>query len=352
MTRGSFSIGELFGIPIRLHWSLLGLVVLWLILAPSLVEGLRAVIMTMLVFASVLAHELGHALVARRLGILTRGILLMPLGGVAMLDERPKTPRDELFIAAAGPATSLLLAGLAFALSFAELGQAVDDLVVINLMLGLFNLLPAFPLDGGRILRAALQPRFGLIRATRAAARAGRAIAAIGFVFAIWHHQLLLGFVAVFVFVAGAAEERQQLLHGMVSTRSVFDVMQRISATITAGTRAEEALRILATQPGVAALPVVFGERIIGIVHRQPIIVAVAQGEDVGVANLVDRNIITQEGDGPLMPLLMKMQESQSHAAIITREDHVAGIITLERLADAFKQVLSGRRGAGETGAG
>lgn len=342
MTRGSFSIGELFGIPIRLHWSLLGLVLLWLILAPSAVEGLRAVLMTLLVFGSVLAHELGHALVARRFKVRTTEIVLMPLGGIAMLEERPMTPRHEFIIAFAGPLTSLGLAAVAFGLTFAVPEEAISDVMYINLMLGAFNLLPAFPLDGGRMLRAGLQPRLGLIKATRIAARVGRVLAVVGFIAAIWNHQLLLAFISMFIFMAGANEEKQQLIHGMVSSQSVFGIMQRITASIGAGTRVDEALQILASQPGVAALPVVYGQRIIGIVHRQPVIIAVAQGEGVGITSLVERNIITQDGDGPLLPLLMRMQEQQSAAAVITRDDAIAGIITLERLAEAFQQVLGG----------
>jgi Zn-dependent protease len=340
MTRGSFGIGELFGIPIRMHWSLVALVVLWLFLAPSAVEGLRAVLVTLLVFGSVLAHELGHALVARRFRVQTREIVLMPLGGVALLDDRPARPWHELVIAFAGPLVSLVLGGLAFAVYQFYSDDFVADLGAINLMLGVFNLVPAFPLDGGRMLRSGLQMRLGLMRATRIAARVGRIIAAAAFVYALWHHQVFLAFIAIFIFMAGTQEERQQLIHGLVSSQSVFGIMQHITAVVPTTSRADEALRILASQPGVAALPVVYGDRVIGIVHRQPVVLALAQGEDPGIANLVDRNIITHDGDGPLMPLLMRMQAQQSHAAVIMRDDHITGIITLERLADAFQQAL------------
>jgi len=344
--RGTFSIGELFGIPIRMHWSLVALLVLWMALAPDMAEGLRGVIIVMLVFGSVLVHELGHALVARRFGVSTNQIMLMPLGGMAMLNDRPNSPREEFIIAGMGPATSLALAGIVYLAYTLAPSDILKDLFEVNVLLGLFNLLPAFPLDGGRMLRAGLQVKVGPMRATRLAARIGRVIAAAGFVIALWQHELLIGIIAIFIYSAGAAEEKQQLLHGMVSTQSIFTVMQRISGYISAGIRVDEALVVMASNRGIEALPVVFGERVIGIVHRKPIIMAAAQGQDsginAGISSLVDRNVITHEGDGPLMPLLMRMQETQCHAAIITDQDRITGIITLERLADAFKQVLNG----------
>lgn len=340
--RGSFSIGRLFGIPIRVHWTLIGLMVLWLAVAPSALQAVRAILATILVFASVLLHELGHALVARRRKVDTTQIILMPLGGAAMLAERPKTPRDELLIAAAGPATSLVLGGLAFLASLAfPAVEIASDLASINLMIGLFNLVPAFPLDGGRILRAALETRLGPLKATRISARIGRALAVAGFGIAIYLGQPMLAFVAVFVFMTATNEERSQLVFGIVSRRSVHQAMERVLEGIPVGVTVPDALRMLAAQPRLTALPVTFGARIVGVVHRQPLLAAAAHGELGAIGTFVDRNVVTQEGDGPLIALLVKMQEAQSPTAVITEGDEVRGIITVEKLAETFRAAAS-----------
>jgi len=169
----SFKIATLFGIPIRLHWSLLaflGLVALW-------GGGLAGLLLTGAVFFSVVLHELGHALVARRKGMPIADISLYPFGGMARLLGVPRTTGDEILVAAAGPAVSLLLA-LAFA-GLAALSQVevLRRLAEVNGMLAVFNLLPALPMDGGRILRAWLARRRGFYRATRLAARVARVLA-------------------------------------------------------------------------------------------------------------------------------------------------------------------------------
>ncbi len=341
--RGSFSIGRLFGIPIRVHWTLIALMALWMLVAPSALQGVRAVLATVLVFASVLLHELGHALVARKRGVDTKEIVLLPLGGAAMLAERPKTPRDEFVIAAAGPLVSLVLGGLGFIASLAAPEvEVLADIANINLMLGLFNLVPAFPLDGGRMLRAALETRLGTLRATRIAARIGRALALVGFGLAVYFSQPVLAFIAVFVFMTATNEERSQLLVGIVSRRSVHQAMERVLEGIPAGVTVPDALRLLAAQPRLTALPVTFGARIVGVVHRQPLLAAAAHGELGAIGTLVDRNVVTQDGDGPLMALLVKMQEAQSPTAVITEGSEVRGIITVEKLAETFRAAAEG----------
>jgi Zn-dependent protease len=169
----SFKIASLFGIPIRLHWSLLvflGLVAAW-------GGGLAGLALTGAVFTSVVLHELGHALTARRMGMPIADISLYPFGGMARLLGVPRTTRDEILVAAAGPAVSLLLA-LAFAglAALSEL-ELLRRLAEVNGMLAAFNLLPALPMDGGRILRAWLARRRGFYRATRLAARVARVLA-------------------------------------------------------------------------------------------------------------------------------------------------------------------------------
>jgi Zn-dependent protease len=209
---GAWSIGRVFGIPVRVHWTLLVLGVL-----VGLTEGagaLGTILSATLLFASVVVHEVAHALVARAHGIATRDIVLTPIGGVARLEDMPRSGRAEVLIALAGPAASLLLSAAAFA-ALALTGKVVlgasllSTLAWSNAMLGLFNLLPAFPMDGGRVLRGALNERIGLVRATNAAARIGRVAAVVLGLVGLFTTNVSLVLIAFFVWSASGRERAQ-----------------------------------------------------------------------------------------------------------------------------------------------
>jgi Zn-dependent protease len=335
--RWSFPIGSLFGIPVRVHAALAVLLLFVAIIAPPQLNPIQLVMTAVLIFGSILSHELGHALVARRHGIETRTIVLHPLGGAAVLSDRPSTPKAEFQIAGAGPLVSFLLSGVGF-LGFAATGlEFFEHLAWPNLLIGAFNLLPAFPLDGGRMLRAGLETRLGSERATRWAAWIGRVLATGLFIAGIALTQPMLALVGAFVFLAGTAEERSTMIHRFITTRRVHEAMDGVAASIPAGADLANALRILMEQPSLSALPVTFGTRVIGVVHRQPLLVAAAHEATGGLGELVDRNVITQEGDGPLVGLLRRMGETQSRAAVIVEGDEVRGIITIDRLLEALR---------------
>jgi Zn-dependent protease len=197
-------LGRLAGIPIRLRWSfllLLGLVFLWM-------GGLSGVFIVALTFASVLVHELGHALVARRLDVRIAGIDLHFLGGAAMMVDPPRSARDEMLIAAAGPLVSLALAGLGLGLGAATGLGLVTILGWVNLILGIFNLIPALPMDGGRILRAALARRLEYGRATDVAVTVSRVFVLLFAIGGLVSGQLQLALLAGLLWMLGSAERR------------------------------------------------------------------------------------------------------------------------------------------------
>jgi Zn-dependent protease len=209
MHMSGWSIGRVFGIPIRLHWSLLALGAL-----VGITQGqgaLGVLVAAALLFASIVAHELAHALTARLYGIETRDIVLTPIGGIARLEGLPATGRAEVAIALAGPIMSLAIAGSALAAQSVLapaglLGWTLGTLASSNAMLGLFNLVPAFPLDGGRVLRGFLHERIGLTRATDVAASVGRFAAIVmGFV-GLLSANVSLVLIAMFVWVASGRE--------------------------------------------------------------------------------------------------------------------------------------------------
>jgi stage IV sporulation protein FB len=206
------------GIPTRIHASF-ALVLLWIGFstwgeAHSGLAVMFGIGFALAVFACVLLHEFGHALVARRFGIETRRITLLPIGGVAELERSPEDPRAEMWIAAAGPAVNFAIAGVLalIGLSFGIfagsglLSVVLSGLLWANLMLGAFNLVPAFPMDGGRVFRAWAAKRYSRVRATQMATKLGRALA---FGFGLWGlyaSNPMLVLIAAFVWFAAGRE--------------------------------------------------------------------------------------------------------------------------------------------------
>jgi Zn-dependent protease len=196
----SYDLARIAGIKTRVHASF-GLLLLWVAFSAyrstgSAAGALLGLAFVILIFGAVLLHELGHALTARRFGIPTRAITLYPIGGVAEIMGPPRTPKQEIAIAVAGPAVNFVLAAIfgGVSLFLPEVGlipMFISALAWANLGLGLFNLLPAFPMDGGRVLRAAISKRYGPLRATMYAAGLGK-VAAVGlFIYGLTHNPWL-----------------------------------------------------------------------------------------------------------------------------------------------------------------
>ena len=245
-------IGSVAGIPVRIHWSfLIALPLLALVLGQNVVPAAQVVGvdpralagpswlwglgLTLALFVSVLVHELAHALYARRKGAPVHDITLLMIGGVSRIGE-PRRARHEAIMALAGPASSLAL-GIAAGLVYAALPpgwlEARIALVLVaemNLLLGLFNLIPAFPMDGGRVLRAVLSGRLGPVRATRAAGLVGKAFAVAFFVAGLLGGGLFLVLIGGFVFVGADAEVRQVRMRSALGRVRVRDLMSAAPA--------------------------------------------------------------------------------------------------------------------------
>ncbi len=241
----SFTIGRFFGVAVRVHVTF-AIFLAWIAIAAWVSKGpmaaIESVVFIVLLFACVTLHEFGHILVARRFGIGTHEVTLLPIGGVASLQRMPDTPLRELAVAIAGPAVNFVIAaalflvigsfGAADAIDIANPGQSmVLRLAAANLFVAVFNLIPAFPMDGGRVLHALVAMRIGDARATDIAATIGQAAAfALGMAGLLWSPMLL--FVAIFVYVAAAEEARVgHLRHGLVGL-SVGQVMETRVMTI------------------------------------------------------------------------------------------------------------------------
>ena len=202
MTAGSIRLGTYAGIPVRAHWSMALVAVLFGINLAASLGVIPGLIATVAFFASILAHEFGHALVARRYGVQTESIDLWALGGVAHLDREPPTPRADGLIAVAGPLVSLGIGVIALGIGIALQSPAIGWIGIVNLFLAVFNMLPGAPLDGGRVLRAVRWARTGdKYRAMRDAGNAGRVLgwglAGLGVV------MMLNGQFGVFIMIVG-----------------------------------------------------------------------------------------------------------------------------------------------------
>ncbi|MGQ7792876.1 site-2 protease family protein [Faunimonas sp. B44] len=257
----SFPIARIFGSEIRIHVTFL-LLLAWIGIAyyqqggaPAAVEG---ILFILALFACVVAHEFGHVLTARRYGIRTPDITLLPIGGVARLERMPERPGQEIVVALAGPAVNVAIAVVLILILGARVDLAAMEqiespsvdfmarLAAVNIFIALFNLIPAFPMDGGRVLRALLALRYSRTEATNMAARVGQALAFVfGFVGLIAGNPLLI-FIAIFVYLAATAEAQTTSLVDVSRSLGVADAMitqfQPLGPGATIGDAAEQLL--------------------------------------------------------------------------------------------------------------
>lgn len=346
----SFSLGRIAGTEVRVHFTFL-LLVAWYGIAAGMRSGqsaaLEAVLFILAVFGCVLAHEFGHVLTARRYGIETRDITLLPIGGVANIERMPDRPGQEFVIAIAGPAVNVAIAIVLivlFGVSFtpermADIEQGgldfITNLAYVNIALVVFNLLPAFPMDGGRVLRALLAMRLGRLRATRIAATIGQ-IVAFGLGFLGLFGSPLLIFIAIFVFIA-ATSERHLVEMGEV-TRGVPMMDATITSLETLDTQAtvSQAVRALLTTTQTE-FPVIDGSgRLRGVLTRDGIIRALsATGPETPVIDVMDRDIPVVSKRAPLSQAIEKLQAGNIKVVgVIDDADRIVGILTMENLAE------------------
>ena len=258
--RGAFQLAKIFGIPVRIHWTF-GLIILWivyLVAQQNLIEWgvvLWITLFVLTLFACVVLHEFGHALTARRFGVKTLDIILSPIGGVARLDRMPEKPIQEFWVAIAGPLVNFGIIILLlifyyfysspeqfalllkmprqilypqsniFPILFDNYDRFIIGIMAINGILAAFNLLPAFPLDGGRIFRSLLSIKIGRLKATRIAAYLGQIFAILLVIYAFYRFDFILGIIGFFVFSNAENEYRSVKLEEILKQRSVRDLL-------------------------------------------------------------------------------------------------------------------------------
>jgi Zn-dependent protease/predicted transcriptional regulator len=345
----SWKIGQFAGIGVYMHATFL-LLVGWVAVSHwaqsrSLEAVLSGVGFILALFACVVAHEYGHALTARYYGIRTKDITLLPIGGVARLERMPDDPRQELWVALAGPAVNVVIAAALFGWlvvtgtfrPLAELGVArgsfLERLMVVNAGLVLFNLLPAFPMDGGRVMRALLATRMAYTRATQLAASVGQGMALLfGFLGLIGNPFLL--FIAFFVWI-GAAQEASMVqlksaLGGIPVRRAMLtdfqslapsDSLARVVELILAGSQQD--------------FPVVDNGRVAGVLTRGDLLRALPQhGQGVAVREVMQREFQMVDSNDMLESAMQRLQECACHTLAVQHAGRVVGLLTMDNVGE------------------
>ena len=357
-------VAKVIGIPIYLHFSWLiifGLIV-WTLSTgyfpakypdlPASSYWAKGLVASLLFFVSILLHELGHAVVARLHGLRTRSITLFIFGGVAQLEKDPKDGRAEFWMAAAGPVVSLALAGVFYAcatLPFVGPSAAAvaKYLAFINLILAVFNLVPAFPMDGGRLLRGALWGPLGKARATRIASTAGTFFAFllifIG-VFSLTRGDALGGLwyilIGWFIKDASAASYQQVRLDEALRGVTVRDAMVDAVVTVPSAGSVAEAAREQFLRTGYGSYPVKRGEAVVGLLCLKDVLRLSAEEREAtsvqgAMRPLTDAIVI--EPDVPLPVAIARMAQAGTARLLVMHGDELVGLLTMSGVIRRLK---------------
>ena len=346
----AWKLGTIAGIPIFIH-STFVLIIVWVVWVNAaqnrgLLATLASMIFILALFGCVVLHELGHALTARRYGIRTRDITLLPIGGVARLEKMPDDPRQEFWVALAGPAVNAVIATAMFALLFlqGQLFQPLERLsvtegsflqrfMIINIILVMFNMLPAFPMDGGRVLRAVLAMRMDYSRATHLAATIGQGMALL-FAFLGLLYNPFLVFIALFVWI-GASQEA-----GIVQMRSALSGIPVARAMITEfhALRPEDPLQQAVTLTLSTAqkdFPVVSDGGLVGVLTQNDLFRSLAEdGRRPQVVEVMRRDFATADSFEMLEPVLERLQGSDCAMIPVLRYGALVGIVTTDNIGE------------------
>ena len=346
----SWKLGRVSGILIQVHWTFL-ILIGWVVFmhvrsGADVRQVLLGVALVLTLFTCVVLHELGHALTAQRFGVGTRDITLLPIGGVARLERMPDKPSEEFLVAVAGPAVNVVIAGvLIIVLVLADAmgpitslarvgGNLLVQLAWLNILIVGFNLLPAFPMDGGRILRALLAMKLDYVRSTQIAAGIGQFMAIAFGLFGLLGGNPILLLIAIFVFLGAQAESQQVQLRFAVSGVTVGDAMMtRFRALTPANTLAEAIDELLAGSQ--QDFPVVDRGRVAGMLMRSELVGALkSRGRETSVDRVMRPDCEVLRDDESLERALTRMRQGKCSALPVVRQGMLVGLLTLENVGE------------------
>src|ERR1700694_3293234 len=365
MRSWSIPVGRLFGIEIRIHLTFLFLLAfVWSTeaAAQDARAALRGLALVVIVFGSVVLHELGHALVARGAGIPAKGIILLPIGGVTILEESHAIPdpangwKRDIRIAIAGPLVNLFVCGVsAWVLTAVIPGFSVTarpllhssalfrSIVWTNFYLGLFNLLPAYPMDGGRVLRAIFSRRMDMVQATQRAVRIGHVFSILFMMVGMLMNNWWLVMIGFFLFVGAQLEERSAVFQSVLQSVRLEEVMLTDFATLSPADTLEEALE-KAVHTLQDDLPVVRGRDMVGGVARQKILEALRAEGNGYVQAVMNRIFEVAAKQESLASAFRKLSTNNLSILAVGDEQHLVGIVTLQNLMHSMSLLAESRK--------
>lgn len=360
----SWKIGEFAGIGVYMHATFL-LIIAWVILihwsaGHDLATIASGVVFVLALFLCVVLHEFGHALTARRYGIKTRDITLLPIGGVARLERMPDDPMQEFWVALAGPAVTVAIAVLLYVwlqitggfvpidkLTLTQ-GSFIERLMLVNVFLFVFNIIPAFPMDGGRVLRALLALHGDYTKATQTAATIGQAIALIfGFV-GLFTNPFLI-FIALFVWIGAAQEASMVKIKSALGGIPVYKAMLTDYKTVGPGDMLKQLVEL--TMSGSQQdFPVVDNGRLVGMVPHADLIKGLAEkGDSASVGEIMRREFQVVDPSEMLEYAFARLQTGDFYTMPVVKNGNLVGLLTMDNVGEFMRiqSAMSGSRARG-----
>jgi Zn-dependent protease len=345
--KGSIKLFEVFGISINIHITFLLLPLLFLMLG-----GFKSMVLVLIVFVCVTLHELTHSLVAKKFRINVKDITLLPIGGVASMSKMPESPKQEFLISIAGPLFNIILALFLFFIFYYAPWMpkwilrspmsgdtwlhTIAWIPWINIFLAAFNLLPAFPMDGGRLLRSILATRIDYRKATKIAVNIGHVFAIFfGYIGFVHRHPLLI-LIAIFIYMAASAEESHVNLKETLKGFKVKDVLSPEFLTLNRDTPVSKVLELV-FHTHQEDFPVIDGKSMVGFVTRGDIITAVHKtGPTTPISDIMRSDVPTVSPEDRLTKVQRIMEENQIKALPVVRNSVIHGVVTLEDIGRVY----------------
>ncbi|NDV45026.1 site-2 protease family protein [Flagellimonas sediminis] len=359
MKKWSLYIGSYSGIKVFIHWTF-WIIIGWIFMmhfemGHGWAEGLAGALFILTLFACVVLHEFGHALTAKKYGIPTRDITLYPIGGVASLNRMPEKPAQELAVAVAGPAVNVIIAGILYIFLFStdqllpisEIDHMSGDnfwfnIMAANVILAVFNLIPAFPMDGGRVLRAVLAFNMDKLKATTIAARVGQLLAIV-FVFLGFFSNFWLVFIGLFIFLGAGAEAVQESTKSALLGYTASDVLIQKYTRLSPMETLEKAVQLLQNTQEQGFV-VVENDQAIGVLTRKELIKGLtAYGNNSRVSDIMRNDFAIVAPNTPLQQVYEKLVSNNSQLAAVLDNGQLTGIVTVKGINEMI-MVTRGRK--------
>jgi len=342
----SLKIFTILGIPVELHISFLLLMgFIYALAILNLIPGvnLQTALLITLLFVTVVLHELGHSYLAQKYGVRIERIVLLPIGGVSAMEELPKEPGQELRISLAGPMVNFLIAFICYFLllllkgSYVGISSFLNYFILINLILGAFNLLPAYPMDGGRVLRALLAERMNYVRATELAAAIGKYLAITMAIVGIFYFKnIFLVLIALFIYIGAEQEYQAIMISNILGGILVENIMSHDVKTVKPDNHVNDVLQTM-YQEGHMGYPVMNQDEIVGIVTFDDLSHLKKEDLETSIKKFMTTELIFASPLEPVTSALEKLNQHHIGRLPVKENNRLVGIISRSDIMRALE---------------